>query len=300
MNGEVGILNDKKKTITEEAMRLFATKGFHTTSIQEIATQSGVSKGGVYNYFSSKEELLLEVHRYYYEMIKQKMSAVELDPNLSPKEKLAEQLAVFYESFLTHKEFILLHLRENLMQPLEEFIIARKKSKQEWFESKLLTIYGEEIKPYLVDLTILLDGLVDSYIKVLFFSQISLDVRSLAKFVVSRFDDLVAGLLTKKDSPQLTKEMVSFIPISQICNRNPKQQIADMLQLMNKKISDLPVNFQQKEDYYMSIQVLQEELRNDQPKKVVFQGMLSNFEQITEFSHYVKTILVQMTMLEKV
>ncbi|GJM33622.1 MAG: hypothetical protein DHS20C18_26230 [Saprospiraceae bacterium] len=44
--------------IKETALELFAHKGYHSTSISQIAKEAGVSKGLLYNYFSGKEELL--------------------------------------------------------------------------------------------------------------------------------------------------------------------------------------------------------------------------------------------------
>jgi AcrR family transcriptional regulator len=46
------------QAIKEVALELFAHKGYHSTSISQIAKAAGVSKGLMYNYFSSKEELL--------------------------------------------------------------------------------------------------------------------------------------------------------------------------------------------------------------------------------------------------
>lgn len=44
--------------ILEAALELFAYDGYHTTSISKVAKKAGVSKGLIYNYFESKEELL--------------------------------------------------------------------------------------------------------------------------------------------------------------------------------------------------------------------------------------------------
>ncbi len=43
------------------ALKLFAEKGYHATSISQIAVKAKVSKGLMYNYFSSKEDLLDEI-----------------------------------------------------------------------------------------------------------------------------------------------------------------------------------------------------------------------------------------------
>jgi AcrR family transcriptional regulator len=50
-----------KSTIIETALRLFATKGYHSTSISAIAKEAGIAVGLMYNYFSSKEELLVSI-----------------------------------------------------------------------------------------------------------------------------------------------------------------------------------------------------------------------------------------------
>jgi AcrR family transcriptional regulator len=44
--------------ILETALRLFCEKGYYATSIAEIAKQAGISKGLLYHYFESKEEVL--------------------------------------------------------------------------------------------------------------------------------------------------------------------------------------------------------------------------------------------------
>ena len=47
-----------KQSIIDCAAKLFAAKGFASTSINEIAEAAGLSKAGVYHYFDSKSEIL--------------------------------------------------------------------------------------------------------------------------------------------------------------------------------------------------------------------------------------------------
>jgi AcrR family transcriptional regulator len=44
--------------IREAALDLFAHQGFHRTTVGQIAGKAGISKGLIYNYFASKEDLL--------------------------------------------------------------------------------------------------------------------------------------------------------------------------------------------------------------------------------------------------
>jgi AcrR family transcriptional regulator len=49
---------DKRRTILDAAVRVFARQGFHTCRVSDIADEAGVAYGLVYHYFNSKEEIL--------------------------------------------------------------------------------------------------------------------------------------------------------------------------------------------------------------------------------------------------
>ena len=55
------IRQEKKELIMDTALRLFAENGYVNTSISNIAKAASISKGLMYNYFKSKEELLVTV-----------------------------------------------------------------------------------------------------------------------------------------------------------------------------------------------------------------------------------------------
>jgi AcrR family transcriptional regulator len=52
------IRQEKRELILDTALEVFATHGFHGSSISMIAKHAGIAKGLMYNYFDSKEELL--------------------------------------------------------------------------------------------------------------------------------------------------------------------------------------------------------------------------------------------------
>lgn len=51
----------RKDQILMTALELFGSKGYQNTSISDITQKANLSKGSLYNYFESKEELLNEV-----------------------------------------------------------------------------------------------------------------------------------------------------------------------------------------------------------------------------------------------
>jgi AcrR family transcriptional regulator len=56
---------DRPKEITEAAFQAFAEKGYAATRVDEVASRAGVSKGLLYLYFKTKEELFKSVVRSF-------------------------------------------------------------------------------------------------------------------------------------------------------------------------------------------------------------------------------------------
>jgi AcrR family transcriptional regulator len=54
---------DRERRIIAAARRLFDRKGYADTAMEEIADRAGVAVGTLYNYFPSKDELLLAILR---------------------------------------------------------------------------------------------------------------------------------------------------------------------------------------------------------------------------------------------
>ena len=56
-------MSTRKSELTRQAARLFADKGYHGTSIGDLAEAMGVQKGSLYAHIASKADLLWEVAR---------------------------------------------------------------------------------------------------------------------------------------------------------------------------------------------------------------------------------------------
>lgn len=52
------IREDRKKKLIDAAFHVFAEETYHSASVSKIAKEAGVSKGLLYNYFDTKEDLL--------------------------------------------------------------------------------------------------------------------------------------------------------------------------------------------------------------------------------------------------
>jgi AcrR family transcriptional regulator len=62
------LVETRYRQIVEGACRPFFRKGFHPTSIREIAEESGMSMGQLYHYISSKDDVLFLVHKHIQKM----------------------------------------------------------------------------------------------------------------------------------------------------------------------------------------------------------------------------------------
>ena len=54
-------LEARRRQILDAARRRFAANGFHATSMQDILAEAGLSAGGVYRYFASKEDIIAAI-----------------------------------------------------------------------------------------------------------------------------------------------------------------------------------------------------------------------------------------------
>lgn len=49
--------SDTRQQIVEQALQIFSVKGYHHTSINDLMDATGLTKGGLYGHFGSKEEI---------------------------------------------------------------------------------------------------------------------------------------------------------------------------------------------------------------------------------------------------
>ncbi|MCK5693371.1 MAG: helix-turn-helix transcriptional regulator, partial [Bacteroidales bacterium] len=55
------IRESRRQQIMDAALELFASEGYSHCSISQLAAHAGISKGLMYNYFDSKEALLVAI-----------------------------------------------------------------------------------------------------------------------------------------------------------------------------------------------------------------------------------------------
>jgi AcrR family transcriptional regulator len=86
LSGREGRRASRRAQILDGASRVFARKGFHAATTKEIAEAADVSEGTIYNYFDSKDDLLLQIMARLQE---EEQRAMEIAPD-----KIEQALAV--------------------------------------------------------------------------------------------------------------------------------------------------------------------------------------------------------------
>src|SRR6266542_4323866 len=79
-------MSARRQELARQAARLFAEKGFHGTSMEDVASAVGVQKPSLYEYVSSKQDLLYETMREGAEAFHAALDAI--DERLPALEKL--------------------------------------------------------------------------------------------------------------------------------------------------------------------------------------------------------------------
>lgn len=101
-------------------MELFETQGYFATSVEQITAKAGVSKGLVYNYFPSKEALLVGLIENTTETINSVAGTWE------PEETLEASISGFLDTYFkyleTERRFLKLQLTLMLMPELQSIV----------------------------------------------------------------------------------------------------------------------------------------------------------------------------------
>ncbi len=127
----------KKKLILDAALEVFISKGYHNVTVSDIARRAGISKGSLYVYFRSREELFRELFdymaRYHREHFLKKMAS-----GLSAEEKVRDIIAYYVRSY---------DRREKFLYILIDYIAHNRASDERHFYKRTLAdIYARFIK----------------------------------------------------------------------------------------------------------------------------------------------------------
>lgn len=128
-----------RQKIIMAALQLFAEKGYAPTSVSQIAKEAGISKGLIYHYFSSKEEVLKGI----FGMLVQKGEEIfQQWDGQTPKEKLRITITQSVEMIKTQSQIMRfmasLALQPDVTQDLKEITEVKR--------NEMMTVYQQVFK----------------------------------------------------------------------------------------------------------------------------------------------------------
>ncbi len=100
----------KRESIIQTALQLFSLKGFHKTTIPDIAEKLQMSVGNLYNYFSSKDILAKEIIKYTSEVLGNEIKTVNM-LDVSSEEKIKKIVELYFRMAEENPERIEYFLR---------------------------------------------------------------------------------------------------------------------------------------------------------------------------------------------
>jgi AcrR family transcriptional regulator len=103
---------ERAEEVYTAALRLFREKGYHATSMQDIAAAVGLYKGSLYHYIGGKEELLVQVFERAMGGLLADIERVAADPTLSPTEQMRRVIGLHISAVADNLDALTVYLHE--------------------------------------------------------------------------------------------------------------------------------------------------------------------------------------------
>ncbi len=120
-----------REGILEAAARIFGEKGYHATSMSDIAEAVNLQKASLYYHFDSKQEILVALLDHALDLINNNLEIVLAQP-LTPDEKLRQAMVSYLETIAENQSLSAVLLLE--LRSLDPELKARHAPRREKFE----------------------------------------------------------------------------------------------------------------------------------------------------------------------
>ena len=103
---------ERGEEVYAAALRLFMQKGYHATSMQDIAAAVGLYKGSLYHYIGSKEDLLVQVFERAMVSLLADVERIAADTSLRAAYQLRMILRAHVAAVADNREALTVYLHE--------------------------------------------------------------------------------------------------------------------------------------------------------------------------------------------
>jgi TetR/AcrR family transcriptional regulator, cholesterol catabolism regulator len=119
--------NRKREQIVSAAAALFDSRGYHATTMEDIATAVGIAKPTLYHYYRSKDEILNEIHEAFIDLLLAEHKQRAADFSLGPDELLEGIAGDILDLMETHRGHVRTFFEHHRELPARQRASIRRK-----------------------------------------------------------------------------------------------------------------------------------------------------------------------------
>lgn len=263
-------MNPKKQQILNAAHSLFTTKGYMTTSLQDILDEAKVSKGTFYHHFAAKSDCLMAIIESIISEVQQRRRAAAANHSADDPEVLVEQLSIRLEMNRQRNLHALYESIFHTQEPeLKSFAISNYKDEVYWLAHRIVDLFGEGAEPYALDHAAILHGSMQHLIQVwnLHMDE-EFNPAELARYLIGRLTrsigyDMAEGNVFLKSTR---------LPGLENSERMPADELSERLQQAARAYEG---------DGSELLQFLSEELAAASPRPVLMESALTSLGKLS-------------------
>lgn len=285
---------DKRTKILEVAKTLFLQQGYKSTSIQSIATEAGISKGAVYLYFRSKEDILLSIFRMIEARVWHKIEKINQNGDLTARDKYRLQIVTFYNEIMENLQFNQMMLNESAVELNEAFYAYAREYRyrlQKSQEASLLNIYGDKLSPWISDIVVSVNGVMQEFDASIVLDNLELTVESLADFICNITEYLVQGILADKPEPLFDESTrLKRDAFLEQQKDQKRQRIEQGFQQLSDRSHSLDLSADRKAELQETLVLIKEALQEKEINKTLVRALTLNLGEFSELKKEVSLI----------
>jgi AcrR family transcriptional regulator len=265
-------MNDRKQHVIKMAHQLFIEKGFQATSIQDILECSGISKGTFYNYFPSKNELLMEIVKTLYQQLEKDRSELLIGQDPANIEIFIKQIELQVKM---NRMNMLSSLFEevNFLNDVElkQFLKRGQLRILRWLYKRFIDIFSESKKPYLLDCAIMFKGILHHNLKYYAMAHGSnVNIHQVVRYSVERVVKMVNEVAETGDQLIQPELLERWLPDNKKYDLAFNQQLYQLVFTLKKTLSST-----EQAKYIELLDFIQDELlHSKEPRKFLIESAL--------------------------
>ena len=267
-------MNNRKKHVMDQALELFIKNGFQSTSIQEIIETSGISKGTFYNYFSSKNTLLIAIFNDIYANLENQRKKLLIGKDKTDVSIFIKQIEMLIK---TNSQYKVVPLFEEILfindVELKGFMEKRRIQELNWIYHRLIDILGPDKEAYLLDCSIMLIGILHNHITFYSISKTDeINITQIVQYSVNRVMDMIK-VLTETNEVLLNPSYLFEWTSDDKEEDNFRKKLQCMLEKLKFSIRNISRSRENIPQLDEMIDFIYKELNGEYPRQYIIQSV---------------------------